>query len=234
MVQDAHELGGDIAEVDFQVDFQFWNQVFSGEMFLDIFLETTTELINFIRFHGESRGIFMASEVFQQIRAMVDGIVDIEVLDGSGRASDKVVGSRQDDGWSIIVIGQTRGHDTDDTFVPVLIKDDGASGIEQFFVVSNHIKSFFGDAIVEFTTGVIEFVDIGGQFQGVFVFFGKEEADRVGCFIDAACCIDTGADKEHEVANGQLTSKHVGIIAIDTFRIFFTSVDVSLFSCFSP
>ena len=60
--------------------------------------------------------------------------------------------------------------------MPVLVEDDCAAGVAQFLVIRNHVERLFGDAVVEFATGVVKFVDVGGQLEGVFMLFGEKQA----------------------------------------------------------
>ena len=68
----------------------------------------------------------MAAELFEQVGAGFDGIVDIEILDGTGGAGDDIVaGLGQDDRGAVEFFRQARSNDTDDAFVPVGAKEQG-------------------------------------------------------------------------------------------------------------
>ena len=106
---------------------------------------------------------------------MVDGIIDVETTDGTRRTRDKAIGTSQDNGGAIIIIGKARGHDANDATVPFCVEDHGALGIFQLLVGSNHIQGFLGDAVVELTAFIIQIIDGSGQFFCVFFLVGDEQ-----------------------------------------------------------
>ncbi len=89
LVEDAHKLGGDVGKIDFQVHLKFGHKVLIHKVFADVCLKAAAEFRQVFRLHRQAGSVFVAAKVFQQVGAMVDGIVDVETLDGTRRASDQ-------------------------------------------------------------------------------------------------------------------------------------------------
>ena len=64
---------GNILEVDNRINIQYGFTLFRLDVFLDIGLETSAELLYISPFHCHSGGIGMSAEVQQQVTAALDG-----------------------------------------------------------------------------------------------------------------------------------------------------------------
>ena len=163
--------------------------------------------------------------MLKQVGAVVDGIINVKILNGARRACDQTIGSCQDDGGTIIIIGEARSHDSDDATMPTLVEDHGALGITKHIVGINHAQSLFGDAVVELTAFVIEVVDGSRQFLGMIFLVSKQQTHRVGGLGDTSRRIDARTDKEDQIADSQLSGQHI-LVFIQL--VFITTVDVGM------
>ena len=112
--------------------------------------------------------------------------------------------------------------------MPILVEDDGGTCVAQFLVVGDHVKCLFGNAVVEFTAGVVELVDVGCQLEGMFVFLGKKESHRVGSLVDTPCGVDARTDEEHQVADGELAGEGIVFFSVHPIGVFLTTIDVGV------
>ena len=45
------------------------------------------------------------------------------------------------------------------------------------FVGFKNITDLFGNAVIKLTTGIVEFIDVGSKFEGVFALFSQQQTD---------------------------------------------------------
>ena len=77
-VQVLAERRRDVREEQFAVDVHLRHEHLRVDVLLDIGVEPPGELLDVLRTHREARGVHVAAEIFQQVRARFDGLVEVE------------------------------------------------------------------------------------------------------------------------------------------------------------
>ena len=101
-VQRRPEFVRDVAEQQFRVDLHLRDQHFGIDVLLDIIVEPPRELFHVFGPHRQACRIDMSSEIFQQVGARFDGLVQVEARHAARRTGDVPVAHRQYDGRPIV------------------------------------------------------------------------------------------------------------------------------------
>ena len=93
-------------------------------MLFNVFLKLVTEFLDVLPFHIQGGSVRVSSETGHQVAATLDGFVDIEAGDASGRADSKFTFFcrvfRDDNRRSGIDLRKAGGDNADDAFFPLL------------------------------------------------------------------------------------------------------------------
>jgi len=105
-VEVVAELGRDVGEEQFAVDVDLRNQHLRVDVLFDEIVEPPGEFLDVLGFHRQPRGIHVSAEVFQQVGARFDGLVEVEARYRAGRARHEPVAHGQHDRGPVVGLYQ--------------------------------------------------------------------------------------------------------------------------------
>jgi len=90
-------------------------------------LEAPRELFDVFGPHRQPRGVHVSAEVLQEVRARLDGLVEVEARNRAGRARHESIAHRQHHRRAVVGLDQARGDDTHDALHPASYNQDRKS-----------------------------------------------------------------------------------------------------------
>ena len=94
----------------------------------------------------------------------MNGFIDIKSGDGACRARRHVARACQDHGRTIVLLGDARGYNADDAFVPLFVVDHDGTTFFQTFHLTHLVGGLFGHLAVEILTRFVVEIDVRGLF----------------------------------------------------------------------
>ena len=120
-LQDAEELGRDVAERYLCLHLHDWLLLVGRDMSRHILLKATFELGQVLFAHRQTCGKHMPAKIGQQVAARVDGRINVKIRHAARRARDKpVLRACQYYRGTKVTLRQTRRYYTHHAFVPML------------------------------------------------------------------------------------------------------------------
>ena len=118
LLEDAEEFRGDLREIQPGVDVHDRGEFLLGDIAGDEGVHPPAELFQVLLLHREAGGIHMAAEVLQEVRAALDGGIQVESGDAAGRSGDEPVGLGENDRGLVIGLHEAGSNDAHDALVP--------------------------------------------------------------------------------------------------------------------
>ena len=118
LLEDAEELRGYLREVEPRVDVDHRGGHLLGHVAADVFFDAAGEFGKVFLLEGQAGGVDVATEVFQEVGLVLDGVVKVEAADAAGRAGDEAVALCKDERGLVERLDKTGGDDADHALVP--------------------------------------------------------------------------------------------------------------------
>ena len=90
----------------------------------------------------------MSAVTGEQFPAFVNRFIEIEAGDTPGAAGCFIAGLSEYDGWSVILLDQSGGYDTDNSFVPFGMKNNSGYAFVPIAVGFDQAKGVLGNGAV--------------------------------------------------------------------------------------
>ncbi len=209
VADDVVELPGDVAEAYLLLDGDDRLQLFGQDGACHIVLHPAAELVQSVRRKSDAGGKGVSAEVYEQVAARVNRLVDIVARDGARRTGDEsVVRGGEDDGRTIVGLNQAGGGNANYAFVPCGRIDDGDMAAGVVFVLLQHLKRLVRHCVLELAPLGVVGVDGCGFLPRHRLIVGDEERDsfRAGAYASAG--VDAGSDLELQVGHRDGLSFH--------------------------
>ena len=205
LFEDAEEFGRDLREAYLGVDLDLGNYLLGADAGAHQLLEAVEEGAHVLLAEADAGGALVSAEVFQQVGALLEGFVHVELLQRACRAGDEAVGSLgEDDGGLVVGFHDAAGHDAHHAAVPPRVVEHQrlAAAIEG--VVVDAALGLLGGAGVEVFAFEVVGVDVVGQLARDGGVVGEHQPDAVEGRADAPGGVDAWPYEEHQVADGEL------------------------------
>ena len=124
-LQYPEELRSHLLEVQSGVHVYDRRELLRYDGLAHLLVHTAAELRQILLPEGEAGGIYMSSEVFEQVGAAFDGCVYVEAVHAARGAGDEIFGAGEHHCGTVEIFHQTGGDYAYDSLVPVRIIDYG-------------------------------------------------------------------------------------------------------------
>ena len=195
------ELEGDVLEVQHSVDFEGRLCLFVQDMLGHVGFEAAAELLDVLHAHGQASRVGMTAEVFQQVRATLHRLIDIEAVHRARATRGQPFAARQYDGGAVVLLGQARGHDADDALVPLFVVDNDGAAVVQLRQVTYLLDGFLGHGFVQVLARLVVEVDASRLLNGGRVVLLHQQVNRLAPVLHTARGVDAGANLEDDVVH---------------------------------
>ena len=206
LLQFTVQFAGDIPEVDDGIYIQDGLRLLGLYVLVDIPLEAAAELGDVVPAQRQACRIGVAAEVDQHVAATLDGRIDVEAGDAAGRAGGKLTVASQHNRRPEIDFCESRGHDADDAFLPVLIVEHDARLVFLAFQLGHNLVGLLGHLLVNVFALLVVLVDVLGFLQGQIVVFLNQQVDALFAVLHASAGIDARSDFEYDIAHRDVAS----------------------------
>ena len=209
LAQVVAERRGDVAEQQFGINIHLGNQHLGVDILFDIAVEALGECRHILGFHRQTRCIHMATEVLQQVGARLNSLVEVEAGYATSRARNIAVAHCQHHSGAVVGLDKARSHDTNDTLHPLGIVDYGTFEFLHLGVALDKVVGLLSHRAVDALALAVGLVNHLTEVLGrALVPFHHQVycrvASRIGVGIHThtTCRIDTRADFEYDVVDG--------------------------------
>jgi len=155
LLEYPEKLLGNLSKVHLGIDIDMRGELVLGDGLFDNVLETSFKIRYVVDIECQPGSIGMASKIFQQIVAGIQGLVDIEAWDGTGRAGCHAIGGGEYDGGTVINLDHPRGHNAYYTFMPAGIIEDSGFLFPESGLLGNHLQGVLRDITIDVFTRVV-------------------------------------------------------------------------------
>ena len=117
----------------------------------------------------------MSAKVLQQVTAVLYRLVNVKTGHGASRSSDKLRRFSEHHCWTIILLCQARGHDTDHPLMPVrVIYHYRPVVVNVLHIVDDRIR-LVGDFLVQFSPLLVVLIDALALFPRHRAIFRQQQ-----------------------------------------------------------
>ena len=160
LLQEAEELRGYLAELQFGVYLGDRGQHLFGDLFPDELVDAFDELFQVRFLEGEAGSIDMPAEILKEVCAAFDGFVQVESGHAPGGTGDESVGFCEHDGRLVESLHEAGGDDSDHTLVPGRVIYYRGGLCRKGGTLMDHLESFLGYFPVDALALVVVVVDL--------------------------------------------------------------------------
>lgn len=144
-------------------------EIFARDIALGQGRRLLNEAVEILFLYGETGSVGMAAEVLEEVFGVLQDRIDVIPVDASGRSADKIVlRVCEDDGGTIVLLGETARHDPDDAAVPRRVIHNDDLVILQVCEALDDIIGLLCDETVKVTTLIIVVVEVPAQYVRIF------------------------------------------------------------------
>ena len=153
--------------------------------------------------HGEREacGVGVSAEVFKQVAAALHGLVDVEARHRPRGARGHTFAACEHHGRPVVLLGEARGDDADDAFVPVFVVDDDAAAFVEVGQATHLLHGLLGGLLVEVLACFVVEVDLPGSLECCGEVALHEEFDGFLTVLHAARGVDARPYLEDDVVH---------------------------------
>ena len=172
----------------------------------NVLLHTLFELVNVFPAYGESAGIGVSAEVDQKVATTFYCAIYVEACNGTCRPCSEVALSGKDDGRTVVNLGKSGSHDTDDPLVPRLVIEDDALRVVLCLVDAFYdVVCLLGHLLVDVLALLVVCIYFIGIIQGDRIVSLHQEVDGASSILHSTGSVDARPYLEHYVGHGNFT-----------------------------
>src|SRR5574344_873562 len=212
LLEDTEEFRCNLGEVEPGVDLHNRSHHLGGNLTGDKIIHAAGKFIEILLLQSQSGGVDMPPEVFKQIGAALDGLVQVESGYAPGGTGHKSVGLGKHHRRLVIRLDKPCGDNADHSLVPFGVIYNCSVLPGQTVPGFNHLKSHLSNLPVNILALVVILIYLLADEHRCFGISSLQQLHRKPSGLDTAGRIDTGPYLEYNILYRDVSRLAVGKI----------------------